>query len=67
MKYEVIRDVTVSECHWLKDDVKKGTVVYEYNGYTYGCVSPGGVACTLQKGQTPFFELPYDSIKGLEQ
>lgn len=56
------RDVTTQECDWLDEEIKKGTTVYEFHGCTYGCVSPGGVAVTLEDGKAPFFEIPADSI-----
>jgi hypothetical protein len=58
----VVRDVTREECQWLNGTVKKGTTVYRYSGHVYGCIGYG-VAVTLVKGETPFFELPHDSIK----
>jgi hypothetical protein len=63
MKYELTRDVSVTKCHWLDTNMKKGTMVYKYYGATYGCVSPYGVACTTEKGKTPFFELPRTALK----
>lgn len=66
MKYEVLRDVTTDECHWLKEDVKAGTIVYKYNGATYGCIGPGGVACCMVEGENPFFELPYVALRSIE-
>ena len=66
MKYEVIRDVTREECHWLRSGtVKKGTIVYRYGGHTYGCIAYG-VAVSLDKGKTPFFEMPRDSLKEIK-
>lgn len=64
MKFKVIRDVTTDECHWLKEDVKEGSIVYVYDGHTYGCVSSAGIACTMNEGETPFFELPISALKG---
>jgi len=62
MEYEVIRDVTTKECHWLDEDVKQGTLVYEFCGHTYGCIA-SGIAVTLSPdGDNPFFELPHDSL-----
>ena len=61
MQYELARDVTKEECHWLKEDVKKGTIVYEYSGHTYGCIGPHGIAVSSD-GDIPFFELPYDAL-----
>lgn len=59
------RDVTTEECHWLDEDMQAGTVVYEYDGPTFGVISPNGVACTMVFNFTPFFELPSDSIEAL--
>lgn len=54
---KTIRDVTKEECHWLEQDIPAGTEVFEYHGCTYGCVG-AGIACTVEKDKTPFFELP---------
>jgi len=56
------RDITTIECGWLDRDFKKGEVIYRYTGPTYGCIGPNGTACTLEYGETPFFEIPLDAI-----
>ncbi len=56
------RDVPQSECPWLDADLKKGTTVWSYEGYTYGVVTPSGVAVTAKAAETPFFEVPADSV-----
>ena len=62
-KYELTRDVTRTECHWLDRDYKAGEHVFEYTGYTYGCVTPSGIAITARPGETPFHELPADALR----
>lgn len=63
-KFKVKRDVTVDECHWLRDTVKEGTIVYECVYNTYGCISGSGIAATMDPdGGYPFFELPYSSLE----
>lgn len=61
--YEVTRTVTKTECHWLDQDIEAGTTVYRYDGCTYGCISPGGVAVTAEPHVTPFFELPRSALR----
>lgn len=61
-KYKLTRDVTIEECHWLDRDFKEGEFVYEYTYHTYGCISPDGIACSEIEKETPFFELPKNSI-----
>lgn len=63
LAYRVNRDVTKKECSWLEDTIEKGTLVFEYNGHTYGCISPDGMAVTLQMNTTPFFELPKNTLE----
>jgi len=63
MEYELTRNVTKKECSWLDRTFKKGEKVFKYTGPTYGCCSYNGEPFTLEKGQTPFFELPNDSVK----
>lgn len=55
------RRVTTTECPWLKEDLPLGTVVYFYDGETYGCLSSSGVPVTL-KGETTFVEVPRSAI-----
>ncbi len=65
-KFILTRIVTQKECSWLERDFLKGEIVYSCSNCTYGCISPGGVACTLDSsGDYPFFELPEDSIKNI--
>jgi hypothetical protein len=42
--------------------LKRGEIVYLYDGCTYGCISAGGVAVTFQPSETPFFQVPEDSL-----
>jgi len=58
MKFKVIRDMGVG--------FKVGTIVYKFDGCTYGCIGDG-MAVTLKAGEYPFFELPLDSIVKVEQ
>lgn len=66
MKYILTRDVTTAECPWLERDYKKGEMVFEYHGYTYGCVSYDGIAFTMVENETPFFELPMNSVESMK-
>lgn len=61
-KFKINRDVTQNECSWLEKDFKKGTIVYEYCGATYGCVGAGGIPVTFAPGQTPFSEIPASAL-----
>ena len=61
--YTLTRNVTKKECDWLDRSLKKGEIVYEYTGPTYGCISGNGSAFTLTKNETPFFELPDDAVQ----
>lgn len=63
-KYRVTRDVTYNECSWLDRDYHVGEILYEYDGYTYGCISSSGIALTEDSnGGEPFFEFPWDAIE----
>jgi len=59
-RFELTRDVTKQECSWLDRDYKKGEVVYEYPLYVD--VSNEGIACSDHDSESPFFELPKDSL-----
>lgn len=65
MIYKTNRALTLKECPWLDDEIKKGIIVYKYTGYTYECVSESGTACSMKEGESPFFELPTDSLDGV--
>lgn len=60
--FEITRDLTTDECHWLSETIKKGTLVYKYHGHTYGCISHRGTAVTKEHNKLPFFEVPYNAI-----
>lgn len=47
----------------LAPEFTPGMIVHEYRGATYGCVTPAGVAVTLQPGTTPFYEVPRDAVE----
>ncbi len=63
--FQLIRDVTLEECHWLNRTFLKDEIVYKYNGHTYGCISWKGLPFTLVDNTLPFFELPYDAVEPL--
>lgn len=63
MKYRVTRDVTPDECHWLRETVHEGTIVYPYEGVTYGCVGDGIAVSMTGKKFSTFFELPLDALE----
>ena len=55
----IIRNTLLKKDYgYLPFDFKKGDIVYRYNGCTYGCISPLGIAITLKEGKTPFYEIP---------
>lgn len=56
------RNVTKQECSWLDNDLEKGKTVYAFKGYTYGCISPTGVAVSDEPDKIPFYEIPKDAI-----
>lgn len=59
------RCITVEECPWLPYNLNEGHEVFPFHGATYGCISPNGVAITLNaQGDNPFFEIPRDSVEG---
>lgn len=62
----VTRDITREECRWLKEDIPAGTVVYDYGGHTYQCISKNGTAVTRVDDKPPFFELPSDALERVD-
>ncbi len=65
-KLVAIRDITIRECPWLREKILAGTVLTEFQGHTYGCVGPTGVAVKLINDEhEPFYEVPEDAVKPL--
>ena len=63
MRMKLNRLVAMEECPWLDRDYGNGETVFTYTGFTYGCISPGGQACSDgPDNETPFFELPRDAL-----
>jgi hypothetical protein len=60
-KFQLTRDVTVNECHWLNRDFKKGEIVFEYPLYTTS-IGREGVACSEKDSESPVFELLKDAL-----
>lgn len=56
------RAVTQKEAPWLDADLPAGTLLWTYEGPTYGVVSAGGVAVSARAAETPFFEVPEDAL-----
>ena len=62
-QFRLTRDVTKKECSWLDRNYKKGEILFEYDGYTYGCISPNGIACSDKDQETPFYEIPKNALE----
>ena len=62
MKFILIRDVSQSECPWLRRDFAPGEIVYLFDGATYNCISKNGLPFTEEAAGKPFFELPKDAV-----
>jgi hypothetical protein len=61
-KGKLTRLVTTEECPWLGQNLKKGKVVYEFNGCTYGCIA-SGIAVSDKPDANPFYEIPHNAVK----
>lgn len=62
VKFSLNRTVPVSECPWLDADLPKGLVVYRFDGHTYGCIGPTGLAVSNEPNHGPFFEVPVKAL-----
>ncbi|OGZ06880.1 MAG: hypothetical protein A2942_00475 [Candidatus Lloydbacteria bacterium RIFCSPLOWO2_01_FULL_50_20] len=47
---------------WLHKTWKRGKCVFRYHGYTYGCISDGGIAVTERGNKGPSYEVPENSV-----
>ena len=65
-KVVLIQDILAKDYHWLDRDYRIGEEFFIYRGFTYGCVSVNGIACTERLGEEPFFELPKVALKHIE-
>jgi len=66
MKGKLNRDLTAQECPGRKEPLKEGTVIYKFQGETYGWISQNGIAVTDdENGQKKgvFFEVPMEAVK----
>lgn len=57
--YIVTRDVVASN----GVEYHEGHLLWPYNHWTYGSISPAGVAVSEQMGEIPFFEVPVDAVR----
>jgi hypothetical protein len=67
IKLVLTRDVLKTECSWLKEDLKKGDIIFKYNKCTYGAITPNGIACSKGYNVDPFFEVPINSVVHVEK
>lgn len=63
MKGRIFRTTREVSEDWISMPIPVGTVLYEYVGATYGCISPAGIACSVYEGETPFMEIPIDALE----
>lgn len=64
VKFRLTRDVKRRECPWLDRTFKKGEIVHEFTGTTYGAIG-AGIPCSLDGGH-PFFELPRGALQRID-
>lgn len=64
-QFKMTRTVDKNEQPWMTDPavVREGETVWEYQGCTYGCISEGGIAVSYERGETPCFQVPADSVQ----
>jgi hypothetical protein len=58
----ITRDLKPKDYYWLSEIIPTGTVVDEFMGCTYGCISSKGVAIILP-GVDYFIEVPRYAVK----
>lgn len=61
-KLRLTRTVSPDEYSWLDKTYEEGEEIFKYTGYTYGCISRMGIACSEVEGEIPFFELPMNAL-----
>jgi hypothetical protein len=49
----------------LKQDIAEGKIVFRFDGHTYGCITPTGVAVSDSSDENPFYEVPKDAVTWL--
>ncbi|MDO8558141.1 MAG: hypothetical protein Q7S09_03050 [bacterium] len=59
-KLVLLRKVAKEESG-LKKDLRAGTVVYKFEGHTFGVIR-NEIPVTLKPGATPFFGIPRNAI-----
>jgi hypothetical protein len=62
-KGHLTRNITTKKCPWLGKGLEKGKVVYEYTGYTYDCITSGGIAVSDKPDKDPFYQVPENAVK----
>ena len=63
IEIQLTREVTRTECHWLTEDIPAGEIFWTFDGETYGCISPTGIAVSRELDEYPFFEIPRTAIR----
>lgn len=58
----VTRDIAESETSADRGFVE-GDTLYRYDDPTYGCITDTGMAVSMKRGETPFFEVPADAVR----
>ena len=62
-KMRITKRVDKTVQTWMRDEVfEVGDVVYEFSGYTYGCVG-SGIPVTRVPDELPFCEVPRDCVE----
>jgi hypothetical protein len=64
IRYKVKRDIKKEECSLCSSDIKKGTILFAFDGDTNFFITGEGLAVTFNNsGGHPYFEIPRDSVE----
>lgn len=67
VRMKLVKNVSKTKYRWLRRDFQKDEIVYQYFGYTYGCITENGIACCFEPNTNPFFELPRDALLKIDE
>jgi len=64
-RLRIVREIPWPDWHPvpLPVEIKPGAIVFEYKGYTYGSMTEGEIAVSVEPGVAPFWGVPRDAVQ----
>jgi hypothetical protein len=67
IQYKVVKNISKREYSWFDNDIKPGTILYQYEGDASRFVMSDEIAVTFSKNSNDYFTVPRNCVKFIKE